>query len=311
MPVLKYHVNGFIEQLLFCIVSFTQHVALGIPPHFFKVSGKCFPLHCFVFHCVNVPPLLTILLLQIFGCLQFLVMTNKGTMHSFLKGLDLGVETECAKSKHNICWNTLEIFSFPKCLYHDTFLPTIYDTFQLLYILASIWYVGLSNLSHCAGCTVVPVLQWGDSPSLPPRLPLLLWPIIVPHRATSPQSFTEHQSKNSVFLTQKLHVGYVTTSKSRSVSPVVSKLLPPPRRLTTFGPWITFQSTFWPFSELSVAPHGCWHFFELQFCSPSLTGHLIPYSRGLETNASYFLLFRLVIWQWYTFYYKSHSKKEW
>ena len=77
MPVLKYHVNGFIEQLLFCIVSFTQHVALGIPPHFFKVSGKCFPLHCFVFHCVNVPPLLTILLLQIFGCLQFLVMTNK------------------------------------------------------------------------------------------------------------------------------------------------------------------------------------------------------------------------------------------
>ena len=235
MPVLKYHVNGFIEQLLFCIVSFTQHVALGIPPHFFKVSGKCFPLHCFVFHCVNVPPLLTILLLQIFGCLQFLVMTNKGTMHSFLKGLDLGVETECAKSKHNVCWNTLEIFSFPKCLYHDTFLPTIYDTFQLLYILASIWYVGLSNLSHCAGCTVVPVLQWGDSPSLPPRLPLLLWPIIVPHRATSPQSFTQHQSKNSVFLTQKLHVGYVTTSKSRSVSPVVSKLLPPPRRLTTLA----------------------------------------------------------------------------
>ena len=98
MPVLKYHVNGFIEQLLFCIVSFTQHVALGIPPHFFKVSGKCFPLHCFVFHCVNVPPLLTILLLQIFGCLQFLVMTNKDTMHSFLKGLDLGVETQSVLS---------------------------------------------------------------------------------------------------------------------------------------------------------------------------------------------------------------------
>lgn len=43
---------------------------------------------------MNVPTLLTILLLQIFGCLQFLVMISKGTVYSFLKGLDLGVETQ-------------------------------------------------------------------------------------------------------------------------------------------------------------------------------------------------------------------------
>ena len=59
---------------------------------FFKVPGKCFPLHCLVFHCVNIQPLLTILLLWIFGCLQFLVIISKGTMCFFLKGLYLEVE---------------------------------------------------------------------------------------------------------------------------------------------------------------------------------------------------------------------------
>lgn len=155
-------------------VSFSQHVALGIPPHFLKVSGKCFPLHCFVFHCVNVPPLFTILLLKIFGCLQFLVLINKGTMQFLPQGSSpRSGNMGYAKSKHNICRNTLEIFSFPKRLYHYTFLPTIYDTFQLLYILTNIWYVSLSNFSHCVGCTVMAVLQCGDSPSSHQRLLLL------------------------------------------------------------------------------------------------------------------------------------------
>lgn len=171
MPVLKYHVNGFIEQLLFAS-SFTQHLALGIPPHFLKESGKCFPLHCFVFHCVNIPPLLTILL---FGCLQFLIMINKGTVYSFLKGLNLGVETQTMLSPSIVYMlKYTRNFQFSKVVIPLYILVNNIRHFQLLYILTNIWYVSLSNFSHCVGCIVIAVLQWGDSPSLHQGLPLLL-----------------------------------------------------------------------------------------------------------------------------------------
>lgn len=206
-------------------------------------------------------------------------MISKGTVYLFLKGLDL--EWKQTMLSPSIVYVEIhsEIFSFPKWLYHYTFLSTIYDTFQLLVHTLPIFGMSVLLILVTKGCIVMAVLQWGDSPACTRDYHYCCNLSSYPTGQLVHNHVIKHQSKNSVFLTQKLHVWYVTTSKSRSVSPVVSKLLPTPHRLTLHWPLITFQSAFWPFSELSVVPHGCWHFFfELQFCSPSLTGHLIPYS---------------------------------
>lgn len=145
---------------------------------------------------MNISPLFTSLLLWIFVFSFTVFIINKATTHWFLKGLYLAVEI------HSICWNSLEIFNFPKWLYHYTFLPTAYDTSSCCACSPTLWIISLQAIVTHSGA--FSLIQWFIELASP-RLPQLLQSIIAPCMAACPQSYTEYKLRDSCFWPRGYH----------------------------------------------------------------------------------------------------------
>lgn len=136
MPFLSSSVS-FISQMVTILTSkldcncssmssfFHSTCCFGDSCTFFQVPGKCFSLCCSEFHWVNIHYCFLSCSYEYLWGVFAVFITNKATMHSFLKGIYLRVQMQ---SSSIVCWNSLEIPSFPKWLYHYTFPPTAYDS---------------------------------------------------------------------------------------------------------------------------------------------------------------------------------------